>query len=343
MPGRTTIVDVARAAGVSKGAASHALNGRRGVSEETRERVKAAAAALGWSPNGVARALSGARAGAVGWAILKSGKSASVDPYFTELFAGIELELAQTDLALVVKLVGDREEEELLYRRWASERRVDGVLLTEFDAGDRRLDLLRDLELPVAAMSNFVGGDPGQGAVPAVWQDEGSAVGTLLDHAFAGGHRRIGWITGPGDKRAVLLREEATLAWAARTGATVTTVYTDYGPAQGAAAAKRLLSGDSAPTLLVFDNDRMALAGLSTCHELGLGVPRDLSIASFVDSELCAISVPPVTALRHDIVGFGRSLTRRLLDTLDGRDEPDVVLPALVLEARASIGPPSDR
>jgi DNA-binding LacI/PurR family transcriptional regulator len=242
-----------------------------------------------------------------------------------------------------VKLVGDREEEELLYRRWASERRVDGVLLTEFDAGDRRLDLLRELELPVAAMSNVLGGDPGRGDSPAVWQDERAAVGTLLDHAFDGGHRRIGWITGPGDKRAVLLREQATLAWAAERGAVVTSVYTDYGPEQGAAAAKRLLAADTPPTLLVFDNDRMALAGLSTCHELGVSVPRDLSVACFVDGELCAISVPPITALHHDIVAFGRSLTRRLLDTLDGRDEPDRLLPPLALQVRASIGPPARR
>src|SRR3954451_605757 len=63
---RPTITDIAREAGVSKGAVSYALNGRPGVSEATRQRITEIARELGWAPSSTARALSGGRTGAIG-------------------------------------------------------------------------------------------------------------------------------------------------------------------------------------------------------------------------------------------------------------------------------------
>ncbi|AMM18907.1 hypothetical protein AX769_00575 [Frondihabitans sp. PAMC 28766] len=348
---RITIVDVARAAGVSKGAASHALNGRLGVSEETRQRVKAAAVDLGWSPNSVARALSGARAGAIGWAIVRSAKSATIDPYVTQLFIGIELGLADTDVALVVKLVADRTEEEALYRRWASSRRVDGVVVTDIDADERRFALLDDLGLPVAAFRSYRSEqdgdrskagrqDPETASVPSVWLDEQRGVDVILNHAHELGHRRIAWISGDPVRSSVLLREVATLHWAEQhPGALVSTEWTDYSAAEGAATAERLLRRAEPPTFLVFDNDLMALSGLSMCHALGLRVPEEVSVASFIDSDLCDVGVPPITALHHETVAFGEQLATRLVGVVDGAETPDVVVSPLRLRIRPSTGP----
>jgi DNA-binding LacI/PurR family transcriptional regulator len=355
---RPTIADVARAAGVSKGAASHALNGRRGVSEETRKRVQDAADALGWFPNGIARALSGSRASSIGWAIVRSPKSPTIDPYFTELFSGIELELADTPVSLVTKLVTHRAKERDLYRRWAAERRVDGVLLSDIDANDWRFDLLDELGLPFVAFRSrrdaAPDGLPHDGAtpVPSVWFRERPNVAALLDLALQNGHRRIGWISGDPTKSAVLIREQATLEWARTHDAGVVTVFTDYSPGEGARAAVELLRSEDPPSYLVFDSDIMALAGVSACHALGLSVPGDISIASFIDSPLCEVAVPPITALKHPIVDFGQQLTRRLLgvlgddvasgttsdhtDIIDERG--DLLLPVPTLTLRQSVG-----
>lgn len=233
---------MARLAGVSKGAASHALNGRAGVSEETRARVKAAALELGWTPNSTARALSGSRSGAIGWAILRTPKSSTIDPYFTDLFAGIELELATTDVALVVKLVADRDEEEALYRRWAAERRVDGVLLTDVAADERRYTLLDSLGLPVSSFRSLVAGQPTADEVPSIWMAESVGVDRLLDEAHALGHRRIAWISGVSTQLSVVVRERAASAWAAAHDAVVVTRFTDYSTAEGTAVAAELLA-----------------------------------------------------------------------------------------------------
>jgi DNA-binding LacI/PurR family transcriptional regulator len=350
MPGRITISDVARAAGVSKGAASNALNDQPGVSEATRQRVKEAAVRLGWSPNRVARALSGSRSDSIGWAIVRSAKTPAIDPYFTQLFSGIELELEETDLSLVAKLVSDREAEADLYRRWAAERRVGGVLVTDVDATETRFDELRALELPFAAFRSTVAGEDAMRAelrtatlpvgppTASVWFRETETVSALLDHALEHGHRRIGWISGDPGKAAVVLRERAVESWARRNQAKVVTLYTDYGPGAGAEAALRTIEAASPPTFIVFDSDIMALAGLSALAGAGRRVPQDISIASFIDSELCEAALPAITALAHPVVEYGRALTRRLIEAVDSAGA-DVWLPVPTLVERASVGP----
>jgi DNA-binding LacI/PurR family transcriptional regulator len=77
---RPTISDIARVAGVSKGAVSYALNGRRGVSRETRARILAIAKELGWVPNSAARALSGDRANVVGFIALRDIDQIATEP-----------------------------------------------------------------------------------------------------------------------------------------------------------------------------------------------------------------------------------------------------------------------
>ena len=349
MPRHVTINDVARAAGVSKGAASNALNDQPGVSDATRQRVKDVAAQLGWSPNHLARALSGAKSDSIGWAIVRSAKSPTIDPYFTQLFSGIELELEQTPFSLLTKLVSDRETEAALYRRWAAERRVGGVLVTDVDVDETRFAQLDSLDLPFAVFRSTVAAPdampselrvstlPAGSLVPSVWFPETETVSAVLGPALERGHRRFAWITGDPSKAAVLLRERAANSWARRHGAEVRTVYTDYSPSAGASAALELVRGAEPPTFVLFDSDIMALAGLSALRAAGFHVPRDVSIASFIDSELCEIAFPQITALEHPVIEFGRAMTRRLVEILQGRAGTDEWLPTPALTLRASL------
>ena len=106
---RPTISDVARAAGVSKGAVSFALNNRPGVAAETRERILAAARELGWTPSSRARALSVSRAFAVGLVLAREPETLRADPFFPSFIAGLEQELASHDYALLLQVVGEQQ------------------------------------------------------------------------------------------------------------------------------------------------------------------------------------------------------------------------------------------
>src|SRR4029453_17665084 len=85
-----TIMDVARRAGVSKGAVSFALNDRPGVAPQTRDRILAAARELGWQPSTRARALSRSRAFAVGLVMRRGPELLGADPFFPPFLSGVE-------------------------------------------------------------------------------------------------------------------------------------------------------------------------------------------------------------------------------------------------------------
>src|SRR3954465_12941954 len=103
-PRRPTIDDVAARAGVSSAAVSFAVNGRPGVGEDTRRRILAAAEELSWRPSASARALTEARARAVGLLLARSVDQLEVAPFFVRFLAGVERALAPSDHDLVLRV-----------------------------------------------------------------------------------------------------------------------------------------------------------------------------------------------------------------------------------------------
>src|SRR3954469_15321958 len=145
-PQRPTIDDVAARAGVSSAAVSFAVNGRPGVGEDTRRRILAAAEELGWRPSASARALTEARARAVGLLLARSVDQLEVDPFFVRFLAGVERALAPRDhdpLPRVAQGVHPGP-----YGRLAASGRVDGFLLCDVEVDAPRFALLDDAGLP---------------------------------------------------------------------------------------------------------------------------------------------------------------------------------------------------
>src|SRR4051812_28048685 len=101
---RPTIVDVAQRANVSKGAVSFALNDRPGVADATRSRILEAARELGWQPSAGARALSRARAGALGLILRRDPSLLGADPFFPQFLAGVETVLGQHGCGLLLQV-----------------------------------------------------------------------------------------------------------------------------------------------------------------------------------------------------------------------------------------------
>jgi DNA-binding LacI/PurR family transcriptional regulator len=317
---RATIADIAQRAGLSKGAVSYALNGLPGVSESTRQRVLKLAAEMGWRPNSAARALSASRAGALGLVMARPASTLGVEPFFMKLMSGIENTLAARSTALVLQVVPDHDAEVEAYRRWWAERRVDGIFLIDLRIEDKRVMVLEELGLPAVV----IGGPGHHGRLPGVWSDDGSAMAMVVEYLAALGHRRIARVAGPSGLLHTELRSRAFAEVADRLELdSAVTVGTDYSPEQGAQATRRLLSGASRPTAVIYDNDVMAVAGTSVAHEMAVEVPRDLSIVAWDDSVLCEIVHPPLTVLSRDIMAYGARAAERLLALLDGETVGD--------------------
>ncbi|WP_248961440.1 LacI family DNA-binding transcriptional regulator [Sphaerisporangium perillae] len=335
---RPTIADIARQAGVSKGAVSYALNGQPGVSASTRARILAIADEIGWRPNSAARALNGARANTIGLALCRPARFLGVEPFFMELISGIEGELSAQSYALMLQVVTDHEQEMAVYRRWWGEGRVDGAIMVDLHSMDPRVAEMESLGMPVVVL----GHPSGSGSLLPVWSDDGAAVRETVEYLTALGHRRIARVAGLPRLLHTVLRDEAFGAICAGLGLSeAVTVHTDYTGEEGARATRRLLSSPSRPTAVVYDNDIMAVAGLSVAQEMRLSVPGDLSIVAWDDSPLSQVVRPPLTALSRDIPAYGAHAAQRLLALIAGEHPAGLEEQAARLTPRGSTAPPS--
>jgi DNA-binding LacI/PurR family transcriptional regulator len=337
-PGRRpTIADIARLAGVSKGAVSYALNDRPGVSDATRVRVREIASELGWVPNPAARVLSGARADAVGLVLSRAARSLGIDTFFLDFLAGLQSELAGRGVALLLQLVPDHDEAVRVLRRWWAERRVDGVLIMDMRDHDPRLAAVREVGLPALV----VGGPDGAAPLPCLWSDDAGAMAAAVGYLAALGHRRIARVAGPPQLRHTMVRTASFHAEAARLGLTETTVITpDPSDPVGVQVTRTLLCTAPRPSAIIYDTDVTAAAGLTVVNEMGLSVPADVSLLAWDDSPLCGLTRPALSAMSRDVTGFGVHAGRLLLDVVSGDQVGSVPSRSAVLTPRGSTAPP---
>ena len=337
---RPTINDVARHAGVSKGAVSFAFNNRPGISAETRERILASARELGWSPSSRARALSVSRSLAVGLVMARPPETLRADPFFPSFIAGLESELSRAGYALLLQVVPEHESEHETYRRLAREGRVDGVFVTDLYVDDPRPALLAELGLP----SVIVGPALGEAFWPAVGVDDAPGITDAVEHLIGLGHTRIAHVAGP---TAMVHGESRRRAWSTALEAAGLPegpcVETDFSAEAGAAATRELLDLERPPTAIVYANDLMAIAGLAVAVAKGVDVPGRLSLIGYEDTELAAHMQPPLTTVSTDVIGWGRAAATRLLDLIEGRPATEASLqpPRLVVRGSTSTAPSS--
>lgn len=334
---RTTIGDVAKAAGVSKGLVSLALNDRPGVSAEAKARILRAADDLGWRPDPRARGLSTSRAYALGLIVRRSPHVIEVDPFFAAFMAGAEAVLAHRGQVLVLSVVPDRDAELDAYRRLSVERRVDGFFVTDLLDDDHRIGALSELGKPAVVL-----GRPEHAVgMPVISRDYRSGIGQLVAHLAELGHRRIAHVTGNTAMQHARIRLERFLVECEARGLEPVVEEADFSPEQGASATRRLLDEPNPVTAIIYGNDPMAIAGLAVAHERGLSLPGDLSIAGMDGSDMGQWVYPTLTSLDNDPAGWGRAAAETLLRAIEEGAAPDVELPDAELIRRASTAPPS--
>ncbi|BDZ60992.1 HTH-type transcriptional repressor CytR [Demequina sediminis] len=334
---RPTIALIAERVGVSPGAVSYALNGRPGVSDETRARILEVAREVGWVPSTAARALRGGGAATVGLVITREPQMLGIEPFFMSFIAGIEQVISEQGFALLLQVTPDPARETATYREWWSARRVDGIFLTDLTVDDPRLAILEDIGLPAVVV-----GDPAYaGGLTAVGSDDAGAAEQAVARLAQLGHRRIAHVAGPERFVHTLRRSEAMRAAGGRLGVEIVAeIHTDYTFDDGARACGALLNLERRPTAMVFDNDLTALGALRAARTRGVDVPRDLSLLAWDDSPLCSLTEPPLSALSRDVAAYGAEAARALLATVKGHDgalASSISIATLV--DRGSLGP----
>jgi DNA-binding LacI/PurR family transcriptional regulator len=291
---------------------------------------------MGWAPNRTARLLSGSRTDTFGLILAREPRTLAAEPFYMEFVAGLESVLSTRSYALLLQVCVDLESEMATYRKWASERRVDAVAVVDLRVDDPRLPLLRDLGLAAVLV-----GDPSvTGSFTSVWTDDLTAMDEAVSYLVSLGHRRIARVSGIGDLSHVQIRDRAFVESTARHGADGHILVADFSAQGGRDATRTLVHGPAAPTAIMFDNDLMAVAALSSLTELGIAVPERVSLLAWDDSPLCSITHPRLSAMSHDVMSYGAHVGRRLFEVMEGAAPAAFRDSTPTLQIRGSTAPP---
>ncbi|GHH32597.1 LacI family transcriptional regulator [Streptomyces candidus] len=309
--GRPTLEEVAARAGVGRGTVSRVVNGSPRVSESTRAAVEAAVAELGYVPNRAARALAANRTDAIALVVPEVEHRFFVEPYFSDILRGVGAALDDTDMQLLLTIVGnDRERGRLAH--YLAGHRVDGVLVVSLRADDPLPDLLTGLGIP-AVISGRRSADE-----PLPWVDADNVAGAreAVAHLVARGRRRIATITGALDVYGAQCRLDGYRAGLAEAGLPVDeslVVPGDFTEASGRAAMESLLTRDPLPDAVFVASDVMAAGARQVLRERGIRVPEDIAMVGFDDSAIARHMEPPLTSVRQPIEEMGRVMAQTLL------------------------------
>ncbi|UAL09274.1 LacI family DNA-binding transcriptional regulator [Caulobacter segnis] len=329
---RATIKDVATRAGVSLMTVSRVLNRTGYASDEARERVEAAAAALGYRPNVFARALPGARSFLVATLIDDTASAVTA-----ELQRCMIEHCREAGYHLVVDSAPTNAGEDGLRAIAArlAALRPDGVIVCPpLCDSPEILALLEQLGAP------FVRFSPSRmGEGPRVGADEIGAARAITDHILAAGHRRVAFV-GRDDGLSALRLEGFHSALDAKglAPAAITSTAGDFAAAR--LCVRSLLETPRRPTALVAATDEIALAALDAARGLGLTVPADLSVVGFGDIAAASLSFPPLTTIRYSITAMAAATIGFLINPPKTAYAPLGRTFGFELVSRSTVAPP---
>ncbi len=311
-PGRATIRDIARIAGVSIATVSRVLNDRPDVAPETREAVLEVVRQQGFTTNRSARGLSGGRTGLVGMTIPIIHAA-----YFSAILFGAGEALYEQDMRIVLCPTLHEHEREVTLLDRLMHGTTDGALLMLPAESSAELKALTSHGYPFVVIDPMEPLDEGIASVSAA---NASGAKAATEHLLALGHRRIGAIIGPPTWLAS--RERVNGFHAALAGAGIAPdrsleIPSDFEIGGGYAAAKKLLDRPDRPTAIFGFNDNIAIGVIRAARERNLRVPEDLSVVGFDDAEEAVLVTPTLTTVRQPLQEMGRmgvSLLNRLLE-----------------------------
>jgi LacI family transcriptional regulator len=326
--------EVAERAGVAISSVSRVLSDHPDVSEEMRQRVRAAVDELNYRPDVLAQSLRRGATMTVGFVVGDVS-----NPLVAEIALGAETTLRDAGYLMLLANSLNRPDVDVHHIRLFQQRRADGLLLRVSDETDADLvRLLRGLRTPCVLIDH----PPPSGArLSAVLSDHAGGVAQAVDHLVGLGHRRIAIITGPAIRRPWLARQQALVdACARHPGVKGIVRAGESTPAFGAAATAELLDGPNPPTAILAGATPLLRGVLQTLRERGLSCPADVSIVTGEDSPLAALLDPPIARMSRDAGELGRRAAELLLHRIAGRRPERVTLPVAFVPAESCGRPP---
>ncbi|MGI3784749.1 MAG: LacI family DNA-binding transcriptional regulator [Janthinobacterium lividum] len=307
---RATLAEVAERAGVSISTVSKVLNGRAGVSGDTRARVEALLTDHQYNP----RNPGPNRAPLIEVLCFEIDSS-----WASEALAAIERVARRRGVGVVVSGTNDREKPDRGWMEGVLNRRPVGVVLVAANLVPAQMQQLRSRNIPFV-MLGPAGDVPPD--VPTIGSADWSGAYAAARHLIELGHREIAIITGPADMMAATARLSGFRAALEGAGLTLRPEHLRRGEFHhddGIVQGRALLSLPEPPTAVFASSDVHALGVYEAARALGVAIPSQLSVIGFDDIKVARWAGPALTTVRVPIADMAARAVELVLDVRDGQ------------------------
>jgi LacI family transcriptional regulator len=344
-----TLQDVAREAGVSKVTAARVLGSYGTASPGAKEKVLAAARALGYQPNELARSMTTGRSRTIGVIV-----GDIENPDFGRAVRGISEVATAAGFDVILANSGEDVGKEQAAVRVLLGKRVDGLIVTPASMSEtQHLESVQSSGRPLVLLDRAV---PGL-KVDSVVTDDRAAAKAATQTLIDAGHRRIAYITATNSDNpiyrgphqisltTVMDRIEGFLAAASEAGIETPEQYIRLAATRLGASGKiiaDLLSLPHRPTAILASDNVVGLEVFKAIRALGMSIPDDLSLIAFHDADWTSVTTPPITVISQPVYDLGIESAQILIKRINGATEPPLRLAlATTLIERQSVGIPA--
>ncbi|QFS46172.1 LacI family DNA-binding transcriptional regulator [Nostoc sphaeroides] len=333
---RISIEDIAQRAGVSHSTVSRALRDNALISPKVREEIKQLAQEMNYVPNAIAQSLQNKRTNTIGVVV-----TSIADPFFAEVVEGIEKIARPAGLSVLLSASHRNFEQEIAAIDSFHRRRVDGILVADSRISKEHTKQLTQIAVPTVLINSQT--ENQSEIFHSVAIDDRLGARLATEHLISLGHTAIGYL-GVGDRsRSNQQRLEGyriALAEASLPQNTDWVAISDEDDTRtsdvttGQKMLSKLLTAEV--TAIFCYNDMVAVGALLACQELGILVPRSLSVVGFDGIALGSYVTPALTTVSQPMLEIGGIAMQMLLDLLEEKTVENRVLSPFLLQRRSS-------
>lgn len=337
--GRVTIREVAETAKVSISTVSNVINNNlKRVSPETTKRIQKVIEETGYIPDTAGRSLRRRNTDTIGVIILNVTAGQISEPWIATLLSGISSVMSGKDKTILVDLWHEGSMQR--YQRIFHGNLFRGAILIGPKRDEEILSVLAKEDYPFVAVE---------------WSEPGCSVNSVCSNDFNGGYLATSHLIGLGHRRIAMINGDLGFYSAAERLNGYSRALSDHGlavdprfivtgdfsEAEGARHVTELMTGSDPPTAIFTGDDLLAVGAINGLRQLGLEVPRDVSVVGFDDIPVAKYFTPPLTTLRLPMWEMGVAAAEQLQEILEnGRRQTRQVIFDVEMIVRSSTALP---
>lgn len=316
-----TIIDVAKLCGYSKATVSRAYASPEAVSDKAKEKIYAAAKALNYTPNAIARAMVRQQTENIAFIIHERQYPVILNPFYSPILEAVLQEGMKHGYSLFISTDHDvRLPNGEVYMK----KHMDGVILAGQTDTQAIMEFRRQ-RIPVVLLNNHIDMDD----LLCITADHFGGAALATEHLYARGHRRIGLLAGRFSPQIYTDRYNGYLSVLRAHGLTEDVRFIqDIEPTAEAAEQyiSSILSLPDRPSAFFCTNDTIAIGAIKAVLRAGLRVPEDLAIVGFDDSDISRVIEPELTTIQIDKQLMGHLAAQKLFALIAGQPVTDTLI-----------------